>query len=60
MEGEHNEKVYEPARENLLSRFQPLGRTLNRARESEEDYDPVRCGRLYQESETGECIYAGK
>ena len=59
IEGEHiNERVYESVGEIRPSRFQPSGR--NRARDSEEDHGPARCGRLNQESKIGECIYACK
>ena len=60
MEGEHNERVHEPVVKIRPLRFEPLGRTWNRARESEEDHEPLRGGRLNQESENGERIYAFK
>ena len=60
MEGEHNERFM-----NVLVKSGP--RDFNRQdepkteRESqEEDHGPVRRGRLNQESEIGECIYACK
>ena len=42
MEGEHNERVYEPVGEIRPSRFEPQGRTQGRARESEEELRPPR------------------
>ena len=49
MEGEDNERIYEPIGEIRPRRFEPPGRTENTRRELEENQEPVRRGRLNQE-----------
>ena len=51
MEGEDNERIYEPIVEIRPWRFVPPGRTENSGRELEENQEPVRRGRLNQESD---------
>ena len=51
IESENNERALEPVGKIRPWRFEPPGRNENRARESEEDQEPVLCGRLNQESD---------
>ena len=51
MEGEDNERIYEPIVEIRPWRFEPPGRTENLGRELEENQEPVHRGRLNQESD---------
>ena len=47
----NNERALEPVGEIRPWRFEPPGKNENRARESEKDQEPVRRGRLNQESD---------
>ena len=51
IEGEDNERIYETISEIRPWRFEPPGRTENTGRELEENQEPVRRGRLNQESD---------
>lgn len=51
IEGEDNERIYEPISEIRPWRFEPPGRTENTGRKLEENQEPVRRGRLNQESD---------
>ena len=51
IEGEDNERIYEPISEIRPWRFEPPRRTENTGRELEENQEPVRRGRLNQESD---------
>ena len=51
IEVEDNGRIYEPIGEIRPWRFEPSGRTENTGRKLEENQEPVRCGRLNQESD---------
>ena len=51
MEGEDNERIYEPIGEIRPWWFEPPGRTENTGRELKENQEPVRRGRPNQESD---------